>query len=121
MLRFFAVLFGVIMLVVGALGFIPMAKEGDFLLGIFHVNFIHNIIHIATGFIALLCGLNNTAASRLFFQAFGIIYGLVGLLGFYYGNEPILGLIANNWADTILHLVIAALSVYLGFGTRFRT
>lgn len=118
MLRTFAVIFGVIMIVVGVLGFIPVVTEDNHLFGIFHVNFVHNVIHIATGFIALLSGLNNALASRLFFQVFGVVYGLVGLLGIYYGSSAILGIVANNFADTLLHLAIAALSLYLGFGVR---
>ena len=120
MLRTFAVLFGVFMLVFGTMGFIPMVKEGDFLFKIFHVNFFLNLTYIGTGFISLLCGLNNTAAARLFFQAFGIFFGLLTILGIYYGSEPVFGLLANNWADTLLHLGIALLSIYLGFRVKFR-
>ena len=34
--------------------------------------------------------------SKLFFQVFGIIYGLVAILGFIAGNRLIMGMIANN-------------------------
>ena len=55
-------------------------------------------------------------ASRTYFRSFGIVYALVAVLGFYYGDQPLLGLIANNSADTWLHVVIAVVSLYLGFG-----
>lgn len=118
MLRSITIIFGVIMLVVGVLGFIPATNEGGYLFGIFHVNLLHNLVHIATGFIALLCGLQSYFAARWFFRVFGIVYAIVGLLGFYYWNDPIFGLLANNFADTLLHLAIAAFSLYFGFGYR---
>jgi hypothetical protein len=86
------------------------------ILGIFHVNDIHNWIHILTGVVSILCGINSEHASRLFFQIFGIVYGLVAILGFFYGDQPILGMVANNLADAILHVVIAVAALYLGFG-----
>lgn len=115
MLKTSAIIFGIIMLAVGILGFIPQANVGNLLLGIFHVNLIHNLIHVATGIVAILCGLSSEHASRIYFQIFGIVYALVALLGFYYMDQPILGLIANNMADNLLHVIIAAASLYLGF------
>lgn len=115
MLKTIAIIFGVIMLAVGVLGFIPQANPNGLLLGIFHVNFIHNLIHIATGIVAILSGLSSEYASRVYFQVFGVIYALVALLGFYYGEQPILGIIANNTADNFLHTAIALISLYLGF------
>lgn len=115
MLKTIAIIFGVIMLAVGILGFIPQANPNGMLLGLFHVNLIHNLIHVATGIVAILCGLSSEYASRVYFQVFGIVYALVALLGFYYGDRDILGLIANNTADNILHVLIALASIYLGF------
>ena len=57
-------------------------------------------------------------ASRVFFQAFGVIYGLVAVLGFFYGDAPLLGIVANNAADSVLHVVIAVVALYLGFGMK---
>lgn len=116
MLRTIAIIFGIIMLLVGILGYIPEANPNGLLLGLFHVNPPHNWIHILTGIIAILCGISNVPASRLFFQIFGIVYGIVAILGFFYGDRPILGIIANNMADNILHVVISAVALYLGFG-----
>lgn len=117
MLRRIAIIFGVIMLVIGILGFVPQMMNGDLLFGLFRVNDIHNFIHILTGLIAIICGLTcNNYAARLFFQIFGVVYALIALLGFFYMNEPLFGIIAHNMADTFLHILIAALSLYLGFG-----
>lgn len=116
MLRTLAVLFGLVFLALGILGFVPSAlKDGD-LFGIFRLNLTHNIIHIITGLIALWVGITSEYASKVFFQVFGVVYGVVAILGFVYGDKEILGLVANNTADTWLHLVIAVISLYLGFG-----
>jgi hypothetical protein len=115
MLKTIAIIFGIIMLAIGVLGFVPQANPGNLLLGIFHVNLIHNLIHIATGIAAILSGLSSGHASRLFFQIFGVVYALVALLGFYYMDRDILGLVANNMADNLLHIAIAVFSLYLGF------
>ena len=115
MLKTFAIIFGVIMIAVGLLGFVKEAAPDGLLLGVFHVNLIHNLIHLATGIAALLCGISSVETSRLFFQIFGVVYGIVALLGYYYLDLPIFGFIANNLADAVLHTVIAAVSLYLGF------
>lgn len=121
MLKNSAIIFGLIMVLIGILGFVQSATPEGYLLGIFHVNFEHNIIHLATGIISILCGIASWEASRTFFRIFGVVYGLVALLGFYYGDQPIFGLIANNTADTLLHTAIALFALYLGFGSLEKT
>ena len=116
MVKTAAILFGVVFLLIGILGFVPSITKDEMLLGIFHVNLLHNVVHLASGAIALLCGMASFGASRTYFRSFGIVYALVAVLGFYYGDQPLLGLIANNSADTWLHVVIAVVSLYLGFG-----
>jgi hypothetical protein len=37
------------------------------------------------------------------------------LIGFYYGNEPLLGMVEHNHADIWLHIAIAAVALFLGF------
>ncbi|HEV8617859.1 MAG TPA: DUF4383 domain-containing protein, partial [Candidatus Udaeobacter sp.] len=102
---------------VGILGFVPAATPANgMLLGIFHVNTAHNFVHLASGVVFLLCGMAGVGASRTFFRIFGIIYALVALLGFYYGDNAIFGLIANNTADIWLHVGLAVVMLFLGFG-----
>lgn len=116
MLKSVAVVFGVIFLVIGVLGFFPEVTFEGKLLGVFHVNTAHNLIHVLTGVVAILCGAVGGCAPRLFFKIFGVIYALVAILGFYYGEQPILGIIANNMADNLFHVIVAAFALYLGFG-----
>jgi Domain of unknown function (DUF4383) len=117
MIRTAALLFGVVFLIIGILGFVPaVTPSNGMLLGIFHVNTAHNIVHLASGVVFLLCGMAGAGPSQAFFKIFGIIYALVAILGFYYGDSALLGLISNNTANTWLHVVLAVVMLFLGFG-----
>jgi Domain of unknown function (DUF4383) len=118
MVKTAAILFGIVFLVMGILDFVPAVTPANgMLLGIFHVNTVHNIVHLAAGVVFLLCGMAGVGASRTFFQIFGIVYALVALLGFYYDDNALVGLISNNTADAWLHVVLAVAMLFLGFGT----
>jgi hypothetical protein len=117
MAKTLAVLFGIVFLLVGILGFVPAVTKDQMLLGIFHVNTAHNCVHLLSGVIALICGMTGVGASRLYFKLFGVVYGLVAVLGLMHMGEhtTLLGLISNNDADTYLHIGIAAISLIVGF------
>ena len=115
MVKTMAVLFGVVFLLIGILGFVPAVTKDQMLLGIFHVNPAHNVVHLLSGAIALFAGMTSIGASRTYFRIFGIVYGAVAALGFFVGDGMLLGLISNNTADTWLHVGIAAVSLILGF------
>jgi hypothetical protein len=115
MLKRIAIAFGVVFLLVGVLGFVPAVTRDGHLLGVFHVNPAHNVVHLLTGAVAIACGMTSAHASQLFFRIFGVVYGLVAVLGFFMGDQPLLGIIANNRADAWLHTGIAAVSLFLGF------
>lgn len=115
-LRVFALLFGLAFLAGGVMGFLPQfVIDGD-LLGYFEINSTHNMVHLVSGVLALLAA-STASYSRLYFQVFGIIYGIVTILGFVLGGD--LYVMHVNFADNILHLVISIISLYLGF--LFRT
>ena len=114
MLTTIAKVWGFIFLIVGILGFVPAAAPNGHLLGIFHVNGAHNFVHLLTGVVALICGYQSVYASRMYFLIFGIVYGLVAVLGFFAGQNPVLGILANNIADAWLHVGIAVVSLALG-------
>lgn len=114
MLKNLAYVFGVVFLAIGILGFVPALTPDGHLLGIFDVSPLHNVIHIASGLAALIMA---SAAARLYFQVFGVVYGLVTVVGFIQGTT-VLGLIGVNLADNLLHLVITAVALYAGFGVK---
>ena len=84
-----ATTFGVVFILVGILGFIPAFTPDGHLLGIFAVNGVHNAIHLLSGIAALALSRTHKNA-RLYFQVFGVVYGLVTLLGLFYGDSAIL-------------------------------
>jgi hypothetical protein len=116
MAKTMAVLFGVVFLLVGILGFVPAVTKNEMLLGIFHVNTAHNAVHLLSGVVALFCGMSSVGASRMYFKIFGLVYGAVAVMGFLNpGDTMLLGMMSNNNATTWLHVVIAAVSLLIGF------
>jgi uncharacterized protein DUF4383 len=110
----FAWVFGVVFVLIGILGFVPALNPGGLLLGIFQVNAFHSVVHIVSGIAALVAAMTGAYYAKLYFKVFGVVYALVTVLGFLTGNG-LFGLIPVNMADNLLHLVIAASSLYLGF------
>lgn len=115
--RNFALIFGIVFILIGVLGFIPgITTEEGLLLGIFEVSPLHNVIHLVSGLAALL-GAKSNAYARMYFQIFGVVYALVAVAGLVQG-DTVLGLIDVNMADNILHVIIAVAALGLGFGTK---
>jgi len=114
MLKILAILFGLVMIVAGILGFLPDFTPNGKLMNIFLVNPVHNIVHLVTGIVALVCGLTSGFASKLFFIAFGVIYGIVAILGFMMGQGMLFDMIAINHADNWLHAAVSVVSLYFG-------
>ena len=121
MLRRWAKIFGFTFLAIVILGFIPALTPDGALFGIFQVDTVHNLIHIVSGLIALWVGYTSEHRSHVYFQVFGVVYGVVAILGMFHGDQPLLGIMAHNTADVVLHVLIAAVALYLGFGVRERT
>jgi hypothetical protein len=114
-----AMVFGIAFIGAGILGFVPGVTTADgHLVGLFHVNALHNIVHLASGAVALWVAYQSENAARLYFQVFGVVYAVVALLGVFYGSSPIFGILANNVADVVLHAVIAIAALYFGFAGR---
>ncbi|MFZ2887170.1 MAG: DUF4383 domain-containing protein [Minisyncoccia bacterium] len=111
MVQTLAWVFGVVLTLVGILGFVPGVTTDMMLLGIFHVDMLHSIVHILSG-LAALAAAWGMYSSRLYFQVFGVVYGLVAILGFVTGGAL---LFETNMADNLLHVVIAAVALYAGF------
>jgi hypothetical protein len=117
MIKNLALYFGIVLTAVGVLGFVPGVTSDGLLLGIFQVDMLHNIIHLATGIVGILVGTSMASYASLYFKVFGIVYGLVTVVGFVQG-DTVLGLIMVNMADNILHVAIAAVALYIGFGMK---
>lgn len=120
MLKKAAMAVGVVFLLIGVLGFVPgITVDSDGvkkLLGLFQVDAVHNLVHIASG-LAFLAASQRADWSKMAFQVFGVVYALVTLVGFMVGDGgSVLGLFHVNTMDNLLHLVLTAAFLYLGFG-----
>lgn len=109
--QMFALVFGAVYILVGILGFVLAPDEGDKLFGIFQVNLLHNVIHLAVGAL-LLAGSSVHERAKQVNLIVGIVYGLVAILGF--ANVLVEDLIDANAADDFLHLATAVLALYFG-------
>lgn len=109
----FGIWFGIITVIAGVLGFIPGITTNGRLLWLFQVDTLHNVIHIVTGLLTIWAANASITTSRSVWRILGVVYALVTILGFFTGSAY--GLVETNTADNILHLLIAAIGLYLGF------
>ena len=109
-LRQIAGVFGVIILVVGVLGMV--LGEGPFL-GL-NIELPEDLIHIVTGGLLAYVGFgqNDERLARNVVGALGVVYLLVGVLGFVIPN--LFGLLPRGYsiADNALHLALGV--IFLG-------
>lgn len=115
MVKTVAQVLGWVFILVGILGFVPGITTDGMLLGIFHVDAVHNIIHLVSGALGVYAASAGAKTAKMFLQVIGVVYAIVAILGFMSGDEPVLGFISNNMADTWLHVVIAVVALYYGF------
>jgi hypothetical protein len=109
-LKRFAQILGVVLILVGLLGLVL----GDRVwLGILNVDIVEDIVHLATGGLLAYVGFSrmdlSTACSVVL--ALGIIYLIVGILGFVV--PMMFGLIPHGYTifDDLLHLALGGLSL----------
>lgn len=115
-LKLFAILFGLAFVTVGVMGFLPEYTPNGNLFGLFEVDPMHNIIHIASGVVALIAA-SCAHFAKAYFILFGLIYGAVAIIGFIQDGD-IYGYMHVNQADNYLHLGIAIVSLILGFALK---
>ena len=120
MLKNLAYAVGAVFVLVGVLGFIPSFTPDGKLLGLFEVSPLHNIIHLLSGVAAFAMAMMGEKNTKLYFQVFGVVYALVTVVGFIQGST-VLGLIGVNMADNMLHLLLAVVLLYAGFGMNAKT
>jgi hypothetical protein len=136
-LRTMARVFGVVFIVVGILGFVPGITSAaghenhrnedlvvggpghGALLGLFHVNLLHNLVHIAFGVWGLMAA-GSLANSRVYFRGVGVIYAVLAVLGLIPAANihNTFGLIPIHGHDVWLHAVLAIAGLYLGFAAK---
>jgi hypothetical protein len=118
MAKTISTILGILFLLVGLLGFAAPGFMG------MHLNIAHNVVHLVSGALALYFGTKGTYdAARAFCIVFGIVYGLLGLIGFVAGGPDYeLTLIPNQLMlgkmDHIVHIILAVVFIIGGLATR---
>jgi hypothetical protein len=126
--RRFALVWGILFLVIAASGVIPGLWQpagpehpdmkmdsmyGD-AMGLFPVNLLHNIVHLAFGVWGLLA-YKSLAASKGYAKGVAVIYAVLTVMGFIPGLNTTFGLIPLYGNDIWLHALLAGVAAYFGF------
>jgi hypothetical protein len=126
--RYFALAYGIVFLLVGIAGFVPpfvmppeilpaageAAAADARLFGLFPVNALHNLVHIAFGLWGLIAW-RGFGPARIYARSVAVIYavfvvmGLIPVLNTVWGLVPLYG--HNIW----LHAVLAAVAAWFGW------
>ncbi len=125
--RTFALLFGIVFLVVGVAGFIPgitvhgehmpdIAVDANYglVLGLFPVNILHNLVHILFGLWGLL-SYKSLGAAKGYAKGVAIIYAVLTVAGLVPGLNTMFGLVPLYGNDIWLHALLAAVAAYFGW------
>jgi hypothetical protein len=124
----FALLFGIIYAFVGLLGFMPgllLPPPADapalverasygYLLGIFPVNAVHNVVHIITG-LAGIVSARGLSSVRLYSRSVAIIFGVLTVMGLMPGLNTTFGLVPVFGVDVALHALTMLAAGYFGW------
>ena len=131
MARQFARWFGIIYILVGIVGFIPginvmnnMPDMGvtavtsyGYLLGLFPVNAVHNVVHLAIGIWGVTSA-GSFATARTYARSIAVLYGILAIAGFFPGFNTLFGLVPLFGYDVWLHALSAIVAAYVGWGVR---
>jgi hypothetical protein len=119
-----ALVFAVVFAVIGVLGFMPSPPPIDappltmdhghgLVLGMFPVNTLHNIVHLAFAVLGLAAW--GSGHARRYFQVLAVSYALLAVLGLNASTNTTFGLIPIWGADVYLHAAVAIGAFYFGF------
>lgn len=122
-----ALIFGIVYAIAGLLGFMPgliqppdptpvLGVETGYgkLLGLFPVNILHNLVHLAIGAWGIVAS-RTVSASLQFSRGVAIFYGLLTVLGLIPATNTLFGLVPIYGHDVWLHAVSALVLAYFGF------
>jgi len=132
-IRTFALIFGIVFLMIAASGFIPgvatphdhpdvTVKQGlNLALGLFPANILHDLVHLLFGLWGLAAS-RSVRASRGYAKGTSIIYATFVIMGLIPAAKiwTTFGLVPLYGNDVWLHAILAAVAGYFGFVHRER-
>lgn len=122
----FARIFGIAFLLIGLSGFVPglspahthpnLAVDAGsaMAMGLFPVNILHNLFHLAFGVWGLVAS-RSAGGARAYGKGVAIIYGLLAIMGLIPVADTTFGLVPIYGNDVWLHALLAAVAGYFGF------
>jgi hypothetical protein len=126
-IRRFALIFGIVFLLVGIAGFIPglvhtpvagrdLAVDQGYghLFGLFPVNVLHNLVHLAFGIWGIVA-YRGLAAAVTYARVVAIAYGVLTIMGFIPVLNTLFGLVPLYGHDIWLHALLAIVAAYFGW------
>lgn len=93
--------------------------QGD-LFGLFPINLLHNLVHLAFALWGFFAYFSSVAASRSYLRSTAVIYIVFAVAGLIPGLNTMFGLVPLHSHDIWLHLVLGGLAAYGGYFVRER-
>jgi hypothetical protein len=129
--RTFALIIGIAYLAAGVLGFVPMALRAapdaapalgvtafyGYLLGLFPVNFLHSLVHLAIGAWGVAASRSTRGGARAYAKTIAVFYGALAVMGLIPALNTVFGLIPIHGNDVWLHAGTAVIAAYFGWMT----
>lgn len=128
--QYFALIVGITYVLVGLMGFISsfvqepavvptmvglgLTRGYGYLLGLFPINLLHNIVHLTIGVLGILASF-ALGSARLYSGVLALFYGALAVMGLIPVTQTTFGLIPIFGNDVWLHAVTAAIATYFGF------
>ena len=126
-IRYFALVYGIVFLLVGIAGFVPglvtppqpaaeVVAEAGFgrLFGLFPVNVLHNVVHLAFG-VWGLAAYRTLSAARWYARSVAVIYAIFAIMGLIPLLNTTFGLVPLYGHDVWLHVLLAVVAAYFGW------
>ena len=122
----FARIFDIAFLLIGLSGFVPgltpahthpglaVDAGSGMAMGLFPVNILHNLFHLAFGVWGLLAA-RSVGGARAYGKGVAIIYGLLTVMGLFPVTNTTFGLVPIYGNDVWLHALLALVAGYFGF------
>lgn len=127
-IRTFALIYGLVFLAVGIAGFIPgllsphdsvehaltIERGAGNLFGLFPVNVLHNLVHVAFGVWGLGAS-RGTSLAIVYARAVAVTFAVLMVMGLIPGFDTVFGLVPLHGNDVWLHALLAVGAAYFGF------
>ena len=124
----FALIWGILFLVITASGVIPgllqepAATDPDLsvdamhgrALGLFPVNILHNAVHLIFGIWGIMAA-RDLGAAKNYARITAIVYAVFVIMGLIPGLDTTFGLVPLHSNDVWLHILLAVPAAYFGF------